>query len=238
MRRHLQVEVAAYDASIRTFIPGYEEMLAQTASIVAEVRPIEVVDLGAGTGALSEAVLSRCNGCSVELIDVDGEMLDQARQRLHPFAGRTRFSQRPFQGALPRCDAVVASLALHHVPNIAEKQAVFAAIFDALRPGGVFVNADANMPADAAAQQADYRAWAAHMVRSGIPEARAWQHFAEWADEDTYLPLDDELAALAEVGFDATCVWRNAPMAVVRSVKLAAPETREAAPCPTPIPNT
>ena len=217
--QHLRVEVEAYDASIRQFIPDYETMLAQTARCVAESAAERVLDLGAGTGALSEAVLTHCPHCRVELVDVDGEMLDQARERLKPFRSRVRFTRRRFQGALPRCDAVIASLALHHVSTLTEKQAVYGTIHAALEPKGVFVNADANMPTDPVLQRADYATWAAHMVASGISEPRAWQHFRDWAEEDTYLPLDDELAALTAVGFRPARVWQSVPINVVRSTK-------------------
>lgn len=217
--RHLRVEVEAYDASIRQFIPDYETMLAQTARCVAESSAEDVLDLGAGTGALSEAVLTRCPHCRVQLIDADAEMLDQARERLQRFRARVRFTRRRFQGALPRCDAAVASLALHHVPTLTEKRTVYVAIHAALNRQGVFVNADANMPTDAVQQQADYAKWAAHMVAGGIPGPRAWQHFRDWADEDTYLPLDDELAALTAVGFNPARVWQSVPINVVKSTK-------------------
>ena len=217
--RHLRVEVEAYDASIRQFIPDYETMLAETARCVAESSAEEILDLGAGTGALSEAVLIHCPHCRVELIDTDAEMLDQARERLRPFRARVRFTRRRFQGALPRCDAVVASLALHHVPALSEKRTVYSAIHAALEAEGIFVNADANMPSDAVQQQADYAEWASHMVASGIPEPRAWQHFRDWADEDTYLPLDDELAALTAVGFRPALVWQSVPINIVKSTK-------------------
>lgn len=219
MRRHLHVEVEAYDASIRQFIPHYETMLAVAARHVAASSPATVVDLGAGTGALSEAVLRHCPGCHVELIDADGEMLDRARQRLQPYASRVRFSERAFQGDLPRCDAVMASLALHHVATLADKQAVYAAIHAALGPRGTFVNADANMPVNPEHRAADYATWAAHMVASGIPEARAWQHFREWADDDTYLPLEDELDALHAVGFEPARAWSSVPISVVACTK-------------------
>ena len=219
VRRHLRVEIEAYDRSIRAFIPAYEEMLERAARAVAEARPGRVIDLGAGTGALAEAVLRRCEEAAVELIDADAEMLDQARERLAPFASRVIYSVRPFQGPLPACDAVVASLALHHVPTLAEKREIFGAIHAALPPGGVFINADAAMPADPAARQADYETWAAHLVSRGIEEAQAWRHFEEWSGEDTYFPLEEELAALEEAGFDAVCLWRAVPQALVRAVK-------------------
>ena len=219
VRRHLRVEIEAYDRSIRAFIPAYEEMLERAVRAVAEARPRRVIDLGAGTGALAEAVLRQCEGAHVELIDADAEMLDQARERLSPFSSRVTYSVRAFQGPLPPCDAVVASLALHHVPTLVGKREIFGAIHAALPPGGVFVNADATMPADPAARQADYETWAAHLVSCGIEEQQAWRHFEEWSGEDTYFPLEEELAALEEAGFDAVCLWRAVPQAVVRAVR-------------------
>ena len=219
VRSHLRVEIDAYDRSIRAFIPGYEEMLARAAEAAAAADPKRVLDLGAGTGALAEAVLRRCGGCTIELIDTDAEMLDQARTRLGPFAARVQYSERRFQGPLPACDAAVASLALHHVATLAEKRKIFAAIFAALRPGGVFVNADATMSADPGTRRAEYEVWAAHLVSCGIEEKRAWRHFEEWSGEDTYLPVDDELAALKSAGFAAECLWRVVPVTVVKAVK-------------------
>ena len=186
---------------------------------VAAAGPERVLDLGAGTGALAEAVLRRCGGCTIELIDTDAEMLHQARTRLASFAARVQYSERRFQGSLPPCDAAVASLALHHVATLAEKARVFAAIFAALRPGGVFVNADATMSADPGTRRAEYEAWAAHLVSSGIEEKRAWRHFEEWSGEDTYLPVEDELAALESAGFSSECLWRVVPITVVKAVK-------------------
>ncbi len=215
VRRHLRVEIDAYDETIRRFIPGYDEMLRVASSTLASVRPEVAIDLGAGTGALSAAILTHGGTQTVELIDVDDEMLAQARMRLAPFGARVRFRKMSFADPLPPCDAAAASLALHHVPTLDEKQAVYEGIRAALRPGGIFVNADAVMPADPAGREASYDAWADHMVECGIERARALEHFAEWAEEDTYFPLEEELAAMRAAGLDAECVWRNRSMAVV-----------------------
>jgi hypothetical protein len=71
------------------------------------------------------------------------------------------------------------------------------------------------MPAEEPARGEAWRAWAAHLVASGIGETRAWEHFAEWADEDTYLPLEAELEALEAAGFSARCAWRDRVSTVV-----------------------
>ncbi len=215
VRRHLRVAIDAYDATIRRFIPGYEEMLRIAARELAPVAPGLVLDLGAGAGALSDAILGSTDAGTVELIDVDTEMLEQARTRLARFGGRARFAEGSFLGDLPGCDGVAASLALHHVPTLEEKRRLYRRIHEALGPGGVFVNADATMPAEPAAAEAAWRAWADHLVSHGIDERRAFEHFEEWSEEDTYFPLEDELAAMAAAGFEAECVWREAGIAVV-----------------------
>ena len=215
VRRHLRLEIDDYDDTIRRWIPGYETMLSVAADAVADARPDLVVDLGAGTGGLSEALLERDEVGAVELLDVDDEMIAQARTRLERFGGRARFTLRSYHEPFQACDAFAASLSLHHIPTLDAKATLFARAFQALGPGGLLVNADVTMPADEGEREALYRHWADHMVCSGISEERAWAHFDEWAEEDTYLPLDAELHALRHVGFTAERVWNDGPVGVV-----------------------
>ncbi len=215
VRSHLRLEIDEYDATIRRFIPGYEAMISKAAEAVASVSPEHVVDLGAGTGALSEAILATSKRCTVELLDIDPEMLAYARTRLARFVDRARFTLRSYGEPFGPCDAFAASLSLHHIPTIEAKAELFDRAYRALRPGGVLVNADANMPADPERRDELYRTWADHLVASGIREPRAWRHFEEWAEEDTYLPLEDELAALERCGFHAERVWSSGPVGVV-----------------------
>jgi len=217
VRKHLRLDIDAYDATIRRFIPAYEEMLGIAVHAVASETPAHVLDLGAGTGALAAAVLDRTDETLVELIDIDNEMLTRARIRLADFGDRPRFAVRSFEEALPRCDAVMASLALHHVPTLDAKGELFARIFDALSPGGLFVNADVTMPTEDPARGSAYDAWADHLVAGGCRRSDAFAHFEAWSAEDTYFPLADELDALGEAGFDASCVWQKGVSTVVVS---------------------
>ena len=211
VRSHLRLEIDAYDEAIRRFIPGYEEGLKRMAREIAGIRPALVLDLGAGTGALAEVLLEHDGVEAVDAIDVDPEMLDRARIRLKRFGSRARFRECSFEAPLPTCDAVAACLALHHIPAIRRKRALYRHIFRALRPGGVFVIADVTMTADPVERERCYRIWTAHLVSHGIEERRAHEHFDEWSSEDTYFPLRDELDAMRQAGFNAQCPWQDPP---------------------------
>lgn len=219
VRKHLRLDIEEYDETIRRFIPGYDEMLSVAADAVAAIEPELVVDLGGGTGGLSEALLSRGRISTVELLDVDPEMMEQARQRLAPFEGRVRFTLGSYHDALPRCDAFVASLSLHHIRSLEAKEAFYSRVFDGLRGGGALVNADVNVPADGEERDRIYRFWTDHLRSRGIGEDQARQHFEEWAEEDTYFPLEDEISVLERVGFGAQRVWDEGPMGVVVATK-------------------
>ena len=214
---HLGVSTREYDVQIRRWIPHYEEMLATVVTLLEASLPAApiVVDLGAGTGALSAAILDGIPRARAILVDIDPAMLDAARDRLAPHTARCEFRRTSFADALPACDAVVASLALHHVPDPADKLSLYAAIHAALRPGGALCIADATVYPDGAEHAAIYRAWAAHMAAHGITAAEATQLFAQWAKEDTYQPLARELVLLADAGFThPDAFWKRGPMTV------------------------
>ncbi len=196
-------------------------MLATGVELLAALAPptAHVLDLGGGTGALSAAVLDGLPQARVTLLDVDGAMLDEARRRLAPFGERVEFREGSFLEPLPAADAVVASLALHHVHDMDVKTDLYRAIRAALAPGGAFINLDAAITEGARLNALTFDLWAARMGEHGIADAEARGHFAAWADEDRYFPLDEELAALWRAGFaEVDCLWRRGSSAVCCAV--------------------
>ena len=217
VKRHLDVDADAYDVQIRRFIPYYDDMLATGVELLAALAPptARVLDLGGGTGALSAAVLAGMPEARVTLLDVDSAMLGEARRRLARFGDRVELREGSFLDPLPRADAVTASLALHHVHDLDAKTGVYRAIHAALAPGGVFVNLDAAITEGPRLGALVFRRWATGMAEHGIGEAEARDHFAAWAEEDRYFPLDAELAALRRAGFaEVECFWRRAASSV------------------------
>jgi SAM-dependent methyltransferase len=227
VKRHLQVDADSYDVQIRRLIPHYDEMISTGVEVLRALAPDDahVLDLGGGTGALSAAVLDGLPGVRVTLLDVDPDMLAEARRRLERFADRVEFQEGSFHDPLPAADAVIASLALHHVHELEAKTELYTRIREALPPGGVLLNLDAAVSEGPRLNRLVFDRMAERMGDHGIADAEARRHFAAWAQEDRYFPLDAELGALRAAGFDEVeCVWRRALTAI--TCALRAPRDR------------
>ncbi len=147
-------------------------------------------------------------------------MLEEARRRLAPFAERVRFREASFLDPLPAADAMVASLALHHVHDLEAKTDLYRSIHDALAAGGAFLNLDAAITDGARLNALTFDRWAARMAEHGMTDAEARGHFAAWAAEDRYFPLDEELAALRCAGFaEVECFWRRGSSGICCALK-------------------
>jgi len=209
---HLGIDLADYDARIRTFIPDYEEMLQVAATVVATTRPRTVVDLGTGTAALAAEIVRRVPHTRIVGIDADAGMLAMARKRLK---GRPSLLHGSFMTTpLPACDAVVASFSLHHVSTPRAKRRLYQSARKAIRKPGLLVSADCYPSSVASRAREGRHAWRAHLARAyGARKAAAF--LKAWAREDFYLPLDVELDLLRAAGFVVDVAWRRNPFAVI-----------------------
>jgi tRNA (cmo5U34)-methyltransferase len=216
---HLGIDLREYDARIRTFIPGYEQLLEITSrTLAATVRgraPV-IVDLGIGTGSLAAACLAATPSARIVGVDEDEEMLAAARARL---GGKVVPLQGSFETIdLPRCDAVVASLALHHIPTIEGRRRLFRRVHRALRPRGVLIVADCYLATDAGMQAADRAYWITHLRRT-YSSRQSEGYLRAWAREDSYARLADEIRLLDRVGFSTEVAGRRASFAVIAAMK-------------------
>lgn len=209
---HLGIDLAEYDARIRTFIPHYEEMLDVAASVI-DSRSRVIVDLGIGTGALSARCLKRAPQARVVGIDADAEVLQAARRRLPGDA--TLINGFFTKVEIPKSDAVVASFALHHIRTRSAKARLYTRIASALRSGGQIVNVDCQPGRDPSLARRQHEAWKHHLMRS-YSEKEAESYLESWSHDDVYMPLEVELELLQKAGFAVEVVWRKDAFAVIR----------------------
>lgn len=210
-----------YDRRLQRFVPDFQEFYGAVPEFAPFEREAElgVLDLGAGTGLLSEMVADRFPKAALTLVDFSEKMLDVARQRLAGRGDRFRFVaadylEGPF---LERYDLVVSALSVHHLGD-EDKRRLFGTVRDTLAPGGYFVCADQVL---GAAPEIGDRYWEdlIRRVRESGIEGQELDRFAERTREihsHTFeTPLTAQLSWLAEAGFEAVdCFYKRGRFAV------------------------
>jgi tRNA (cmo5U34)-methyltransferase len=107
---------------------------------------IQVLDLGAGTGALSLDILNRFPNASVTLVDFSEAMLTHAREQLSKFNERVTIVQANLgvpswsQSIRGQFDVVVSSFVTHTMPN--EARQLYAELYRLVKNGGYFLSCD------------------------------------------------------------------------------------------------
>jgi len=196
--------------------------------LMAELLPFDddaeftFLDLGAGTGAASRAILARHPRSSAILADFSAQMMAAGEPLLTPFAGRYRTVEFDLTtGVWPevipaRLDAIVTSMCVHHLTDD-RKRGLFAEIFDHLGPGRWYFNYDPVAAPEAAIEETWLRVAdqenpaAAHKRRHRTPEQQA-----RWENHVRYIiPLDQQLGSLRAAGFAGIDVYWKKLEAVI-----------------------
>ncbi|MCU1258504.1 MAG: Methyltransferase type 12 [Bryobacterales bacterium] len=186
-----EADSAAFIESGASLVPDRDTQMEIICDLLPD--PKLVVELCCGEGLLSEAVLQRFPEC--RLIGYDGSELMLARARSRNPA---RFEGRLFNladGFPDKADAVISSLAIHHLDAVAKRD-LYRRIFDQLSPGGTLVVADLTEPASVAAREIAAREW----DRAAFPGT--W-NFYRYPDPETDKPsgLFEQLTWLHEIGY-------------------------------------
>ena len=212
---------ADYDALRRRLVPDYDGFYgavveALERGVAGEVR--RVLDLGAGTGLLSAEIAAALPGVEIALLDASEPMLALAQERLGGAVSAVHVAD--MSGALPEgpFDAVVSALAIHHLEH-ADKRALMARIHRALRPGGVFVNAE-QVDAPTPELTAIYaQRWADDCRTLGATEEEI-DGARERMRHDRCADVETQLGWLHDAGFaTADCTYKSWRFAVLIAVK-------------------
>jgi tRNA (cmo5U34)-methyltransferase len=157
--------------------------------------PIRVLDVGAGYGALAAAVLRDRPNATAVCLDASEAMLDLGPAKNPDLKHRMTFVRASLEspdwlssvdGAF---DAVVSARALHHFTENQRRRAIFKEIFDLVRSGGGFINAD------------NVRGASKSLSEAATPSSFHGPH--------NNGILEEELAWLREAGFhDVDCFWK------------------------------
>lgn len=204
IKQHFNDEARKFDEIILILIPDYLRMVTALVAALPFAREtqIRVVDLGCGTGTIAKAILEAFPNALVTCIDLAENMVAVAKSKLAAYAGVEYiigdFASLSFNRTY---DVVVSSLALHHLVTDLEKRQFYKRVFEALRSGGVFYNADVVLGSSEFLQGVYMREWRRFMSRnlpaSEVDETWIPKYYAE----DRPAKLMDQLDWLGDIGF-------------------------------------
>lgn len=184
-----------YLSLMRRELPVYEEIQRAVARAAAGGTVGRILDLGAGTGETSRAVLEHHPSAALVLVDENPGMLAAATHALET----KRIEETivvDLLGPLPvgPFDLIVSALAIHHLEGTAKRE-LFLRVHELLRQGGRFVMADLVVPEDPAA--------------AVTPLSDGYDHPSSLRELDGW--LDD-------AGFDVSVTWSWQDIVVVSCV--------------------
>ncbi len=204
-----------YDGLRRRLVPVFDEFYATTieALSLASVPPRRVLDLGAGTGLLSELVRVAITDVRLTLLDGSASMLAEARTRLGSSAA---YIEQDLAAELPAgpWNAIVSALAIHHLPDD-DKRRLFARVHAQLAPGGLFVNAE-HVAGPSLWLDHAYAAWHRERAAQLGATATEWAAAEQRMGFDHLASVDAQLEWLREAGFmEVDCLFKRYGFAVV-----------------------
>ena len=205
---------ATYDRDRMRLIPGHERFYEAALSLIpANARM--VTDLGAGSGLFSAMVRAAHPQAELHMIDFSSAMLALAKGRLGA-SRQLHYVLADYTAArLPQpCDAIVSALSIHHLED-ERKRALFGPVLEALRPGGVFVNAD-HIAGPTPTLEAEYQErWLEAVREGGATEQQVADSLFRQA-EDRRTAVDTQLQWMREAGFaDVDCWFKDNSFAVM-----------------------
>jgi tRNA (cmo5U34)-methyltransferase len=211
---------AAYDDARRRLIPPFESFYGTAVEAVrlSGPEPQRILDLGAGTGLLSQLPRATFPSVRLTLLDAAPMMLERAREALGEHG--VNYLKADLRDPLPAgpWDAVVSGLAIHHLRD-EDKQALMADVYGALRPGGVLVNAE-QVAGPTPFFTDVYAQWHEQGARSAGTHESEWQATLTRMSHDLCATVEDQLRWLREAGFaNADCLFKEYRFAVLVAIK-------------------
>lgn len=217
-------------------VPSRAEQIAVVVALLPFGRDdaFRVVDVGAGEGALSAAVLDCYPRSEVSALDGSQSMRERTAARLGRFGRRARVA--PFRledlsggwlDAVEGAGAVVSSLCIHHLDG-EDKRSLFAEVRRRLAPGGALLVADVIEPVRPEAAEIYAATWDRATEEQALAIDGSSERYREFLlqrwnlyrhpdpEVDKPSPVADQLRWLQEAGFEAfDCFWLRAGHAVL-----------------------
>ena len=209
-----------YDKQREQFIPCYNDFYQSIVTLIDIAKPnLRILDVGAGTGLLSNFIIQKFPEAQYTLIDFSEEMLAVAKER---FSGRPNFtyvvSDYKDLSVDQKFDVIASSLSIHHLTD-EEKFEFYKHVYNSLTPGGLFINGDLFLGRSEHTNEINQKVWFSKIDTSSLSEEdRKAGYYRMTFDKPS--TVETALSALVSIGFkDVDLFYKYFRFGVIRGTK-------------------
>ena len=134
------------------------------------------------------------------------------------------YSNTPVQGPVASgeggFDAIISAFSLHFLTED-EKKALFSKCYEALKPGGIFIDAEAVISPSAKVYQLYMEKWKEFQRSNGFSEDEIGAHMLKFVRDVKPLTVERQLGLMNDAGFaDAECYFKYLNLAVFGDIRI------------------
>ena len=207
-----------YSELIIKCVPRYPELIYNMFQYIPEkFSPKRILDLGCGTGNLTDQMFKKYPEAEIDALDISEEILNESRRRFN-HTPNIRYIQADFKSlhlAPGSYDLVMSSIAIHHIED-AEKIKLYKEVFQALSPGGIFIFADQTRGITDEIYKKNISCWKEEAMKLGSTLENWDMWMAHQDAHDFHTPVNWHFQELEKSGFRETdLLWKYLMWAVV-----------------------
>jgi len=209
IQQSFNAAAADYDTLRQTLIPCFDDFYGTAVEVLRHncAAPLKILDLGAGTGLYAGMVQAVFPEAEFTLLDLAVEMLAQARSRFSRMGKSPEimvddYARADLGGPY---DLVISGLSIHHLSD-PDKECLYRRIYNALNPGGMFVNADQVLGKTPELENLYRQHWLDSVSALGVSDQDLTAALKRM-EHDRMAPLDVQLDWLEAAGLQNVDCW-------------------------------
>lgn len=145
MASFFDVRAESYDQHMRDNIQGFEEYYRFLSKpLEGQREAIRILDLGCGTGLEFKYLLNAAPQASIIGMDLSAGMMKEGAKANQEYTDRITWRQGSYvtdELGHSEYEVVLSSMTMHHF-FVVDKRKIYQKIFDAVKPGGMYIEGD------------------------------------------------------------------------------------------------